>query len=106
MPKFLAGIVIVKTFTTFANTDEEAREFIKKWQEGDSEEPEPGIKVTRYKMEWEEGVQSINPAPERDKVLASFLDLMQNQIPGMLKIQLPPKKEKSRIIHPFKKNHE
>lgn len=79
----MAGIVVVKTFETFASSDEEAREFIKRWQEGESEAPEGGVKVIRYKLQWEEGVNCINPIEERDKVLASFLELMQNKIPGM-----------------------
>jgi hypothetical protein len=95
MPKFLVGIVVIKTFETYASSDEEAREYIRKWQEDESENPEPGVKSTRYKLEWEEGVNCINPIPERDQVLAAVLDLMQNKIPGM-PIQTPP--EKPRIL--------
>jgi hypothetical protein len=95
MPKFLAGIVIIKTFETFASSDEEAREYIRKWQEDEGENPEPGVKSTRYKLEWEEGVNCVNPIPERDQVLAAILDLMQTKIPGM-PINIP--QEKSRII--------
>lgn len=83
MPKFLAGIVIVKTFETYASSDEEARGYIQKWQEGETEAPERGVKVIRYKLQWEEGVSCVTPAEERDQVLASFLELMQNKIPGM-----------------------
>jgi hypothetical protein len=95
MPKFLAGIVLIKTFETYASSDEEAREYICKWQESETEEPESGIKSTRYKLEWEEGVNCVNPVPERDQVLAAVLDLMQNKIPG---IPVQEKPEKPRIL--------
>lgn len=95
MPKFLAGIVVIKTFETYASSDEEAREYIRKWQEDESENPETGIKSTRYKLEWEEGVNCVNPIPERDQVLAAILDLMLTKIPG---VPIPEKREKPRIL--------
>lgn len=106
MPKFLLGIVVVKTFTTFADTDEQARNYILKLQESDSEEPESGVTATRYKLEWEEGVECANPTPQRDAVLAAILDLMQNKIPGMpVNVEENEdskiKKEEGLIVLPF-----
>jgi|GraSoiStandDraft_8_1057269.scaffolds.fasta_scaffold254973_2 hypothetical protein len=94
MPKFMGGIVIIKTFETYASTVEEAREYIRKWQEDETEQPEGGIKATRYKLGWDE-FNLDNPVPERDKVLAAFLDLMLNRIPGV-----PREVEESKIITP------
>jgi len=96
MPKYRAVKVVVRTFETFADSPEEGDAFIKKWQEGESEEPEGGIKATSYKMGWDE----FNDNPEqvvdgRNVALAQFLNLMQKVIPGM-----PPIVE-SKIIHPF-----
>lgn len=97
MPKFLYGKVTVRTLVTYADSADEAKEFIKKWQEGETEEPEPGIKATSYKLSWEE-FDLDNPTMIRDKVLAAFLVLMQKEIPGM-----PIEIETSRIIKPFEK---
>jgi hypothetical protein len=94
MPKFLGGIVIIKTFETYASSADEAREFIRKWQEDESEQPEGGIKATRYKLGWDE-FNLDNPVPERDQVLAAFLNLMLNQIPGV-----PREVESGKIITP------
>jgi hypothetical protein len=94
MPKFLGGIVIIKTFETYASSADEAREFIRKWQEDESEQPEGGIKATRYKLGWDE-FNLDNPVPQRDQVLAAFLNLMLNQIPGV-----PREVESGKIITP------
>lgn len=95
MPKFIAGIVVIKTFETFATTDEEAKQAIEKWQTGESEAPEGGVKVTRYKLGWEEGVDCTNPIPGRDKILAAFLEVMLSKIPGV-----PREIESGKIITP------
>lgn len=93
MPKFLLGNVVVKTYEVWADSKEEAEEFILKWQESDSEEPEGGIKATRYAMGWNES-NLIVPTEPRDRILAEFLRLMQEVIPGM------PKDEPRQIITP------
>lgn len=98
MPKFLAGKVVVITYETWASSEEEARDFIQTWQEGESEELEAGIKVTKYKMGWEE-FNNADPTSDRDKVLAGFLQVMQNKIPGMPKII--ERTESSKIIRPY-----
>lgn len=91
MPKFLLGNITVRTFETFAVDVEQARTFVRVWQEGEGEEPEGGIKATSYKMGWEESSHDAAIVVEaRDNVLAAFLQLMQETIPGM--------PEKSRII--------
>lgn len=95
MPKFITGIVVVKTFETFASSDEEAKEHIRKWQEGETEASEGGVKVTRYKLGWDEGVDCTNPVPGRDEILAAFLDVMLNKIPGV-----PREVESGKIITP------
>lgn len=94
MPKFMGGIVIIKTFETYASSADEAREFIRKWQEDESEQPEGGIKATRYKLGWDE-FDLDNPIPERDRVLAAFLHLMLHKIPGV-----PHEVESGKIITP------
>lgn len=99
MPKFIAAILVVKTFETFADTPEQGREYVKLWQEGESEDSEPGVKVTRYKLEWEEFNQ-MNPEAERNMVLQSFLDLMKKIPPGVKPTPSQGKKE-GKIIHPF-----
>lgn len=91
MPKFLLGNVVVKTFEVWASSEEEAEEFILKWQTSEAEEPEGGIKATRYAMSWSES-SLIVPTEPRDKILAEFLRLMQEVIPGM------PKEEPRKII--------
>lgn len=83
MPKYLAGVVVVKTWETWADDDAQAEEYIQRFQEGESEEPEGGVKSVRYKLEWNEGVGCVNPVEERDRVLAAFLNLMLNTIPGV-----------------------
>jgi hypothetical protein len=83
MPKFLAGVVVVKTWETWADDDVQAEEYIRRFQEGETEEPEGGVKSIRYKLEWTEGVACVNPVKERDGVLAAFLNLMLNVIPGV-----------------------
>lgn len=91
MPKFLLGKITVRTFETYAVDLEQARTFVRVWQEGEGEEPEGGIKATSYKMGWEESSHDEAIVVEaRDQVLAAFLKLMQEGIPGM--------PEKSRII--------
>lgn len=91
MPKYLLGNITVRTFETFAVDLEQARTFVRVWQEGEGEEPEGGIKATSYKMGWEESSHDAAIVVEaRDNVLATFLQLMQETIPGM--------PEKSRII--------
>lgn len=91
MPKFLLGNITVRTFETFADDVEQAREYVRKWQEDEIEEPEGGIKATSYKMGWEESSHDgVIVVEARDNVLAAFLQLMQETIPGM--------PEKSRII--------
>lgn len=94
MPKFMGGVIIIRTFETYASSADEAREFIRQWQEDEKEEPEGGIKATRYKLGWDE-FDLDNPIPERDKVLAAFLDLMLNKIPGV-----PREVESGKIITP------
>lgn len=94
MPKFMGGIVVIKTYETYASTAEEARGFIRQWQEDEKEEPIGGIKATRYKLVWDE-FDLDNPIPERDKVLAAFLNLMLNTIPGV-----PREVESGKIITP------
>lgn len=91
MPKFLLGKITVRTFETYADDLEQAREYVRKWQEAETEEPEGGIKATSYKMGWEECCRDADIIVEaRDNVLAAFLQLMQQTISGM--------PEKSRII--------
>jgi hypothetical protein len=91
MPKFLLGKITVRTFETFAVDLDQARTFVRAWQEGEGEEPDGGIKATSYKMGWEESSHDAAIVVEaRDNVLAAFLQLMQETIPGM--------PEKSRII--------
>lgn len=91
MPKYLLGKITVRTFETFAVDLDQARTFVRVWQEGEGEEPEGGIKATSYKMGWEESSHDAAIVVEaRDNVLAAFLQLMQKTIPGM--------PEKSRII--------
>ena len=81
MPKYLFGKVTVRTFETYADTIEQASENIKKWQQGESEEPEPGIRAVSYKLMWDE-FDNPNPTEERNKVLLQFLKLME-KIPGL-----------------------
>lgn len=90
MPKYLCGKVVVRTFETYADSAEEATAFIKKWEEGETEDAEPGVKATSYKLFWEE-FDLDNPTEERNKVLAAFLNLIK-KIPGIAtqKIILPP----------------
>jgi hypothetical protein len=92
MPKYLYGKIVIRTYEVYAETPEQAKDYIKKWEEGDSEEPESGIKATSYKLFWDEFNE--NPTEKRNHVLAAFLNLMQNVIPGI------PKVEKPRIIVP------
>lgn len=87
----MAGKVVVRTFETYANSPEEATEFIKRWEQGESEEPEGGVRATSYKLHWDE-FDLDDPTEERNKVLAAFLNLM-HRIPGLeeKKIIIPPK---------------
>lgn len=96
MPKFLGGKIVVTTFETFANTEQEAEDFVLKWQEADDEVPEPGIKVTKHKFSWNE-FDMRDPTPVRDRVLQAFLELMQQKIPGMPKLE-EKAPEESKII--------
>lgn len=81
MPKYLYGKVTVRTFETYANSIEEAEAYVKKWEEGETEDLEPGVKGTSYKLFWTE-FDTANPTEERNRVLRTFLNLM-NKIPGM-----------------------
>jgi len=99
MPKFLATKIVVKTFHTWADTAEEAREAIIRWQEGESEEPEGGIKVTSYKLGWEEfKMTNEQIVAGRNQVLANFLELMTNVIPGAEHLK---KRESKLIVLPY-----
>lgn len=104
MPKYLLGNIIVKTFEVWADSKEDAEKFVLSFQESDSEEPEGGIKATRYALGWDE-VSTESCVPKRDQVLQEVLKLMQETIPGMPPPgEIDPEKyEGSLIIHPFKK---
>lgn len=96
MPKYLLGNVIVKTFEVWADSKEDAEKFVLSFQESEAEEPEGGIKATRYGLSWNE-VNTESPVEKRDQVLQEFLHL-----PGMPEVIEVD--EKSRIIHPFRIN--
>lgn len=102
MPKYLAGKIVVRTFETWAESPEEAEAFILKWQEGETEKPEGGVKVISYKLGWSE-FNTADPTKERDIVLAEFLNLMQHTIPGMPESTELATPKQGLIIHPFKK---
>lgn len=97
MPKFLLGNVVVKTFEVWAESKEQAEGFVLDWQTGESEQPEGGIKATKYGMSWDED-NRLDPTENRNKVLAEFLHLMES-LPGR-----PEAKKGSLIIHPFEKS--
>lgn len=106
MPKFLLGKVTVTTFEIFADSVSQAEEAVIKWQTGESEQPEGGVKVTKYKCGWQECQSNERedadvPQTARNTLLSAFLRLME-KIPG-----LPSEKDDSPItnliIHPFNK---
>lgn len=106
MPKFLLGKVVVNTFEVFANSVSEAEEAVIKWQTGEGEKPEGGVKVIKYKCGWQENQSEPDdsadaPQTARNKLLSAFLRLME-KIPG-----LPSEKDgepvTNLIIHPFEK---
>lgn len=97
MPKFLVVKIVIRTFETYADTEEEGDEFLLKWQQGETEEAEGGVKATSYKLGWTEFRLSDDQVVQgRNQVLANFLDLMKDKIPGMPKLR-----EESLIIKPF-----
>lgn len=93
MPKFLLGKIAVTTYEVFADSVEQAEKDIIKWQSGETEEPEGGVRVTKYKLGWTEK-NLDDPTDDRNKVLTAFLGLMQDTIPGMPK----PEVTKSGLI--------
>lgn len=104
MPKFLYAKLTVKTFEVEAEDEEEATTFVEAYNNsvklGTPRTEE--IKVTNYKLQWEEDPEH-DPTIGRNKVLAAFLHLMQDIIPGM-----PPRPEqkKNLIILPFEREVE
>jgi len=98
MPKFLLGTVTVRTHEVWAASVEEAESSVLLWQQGETEEPEGGVKVTRYKLGWKENQTQDDVTHDRNLVLAAFLDLM-GKIPGMPEQDATP--EKRLIINPF-----
>lgn len=99
MPKLLYTKVTVRTYETYSNTEEEGIEYIKKFEEGETEESEPGVKAKLYKLGWIE-FDTRNPTEQRDLILAAFLKLMQQTIPGMPPSE-PEPVEENKIIKPY-----
>ena len=102
MPKFLLGTVTVRTYEVWADSLEDAQKFVLSWQESEAEEPEGGIKVTRYKLQWHENQTQDDVTHDRNIVLGEFLKLM-GTIPGMPPPgEIDPEKYESKlIIHPW-----
>jgi hypothetical protein len=92
MAKFLYGKVTVLTLELDAESKNDAEEQLEaaRLSGGEGED----IKKSVYKLAWTER-NDKDPSEDRNRVLAEFLNLMQNVIPGI------PQKTPSRIILPF-----
>lgn len=96
MPNYLYAKLSVHTFEMECTSEAEADARLKHWNElhAKGEKLPDNIKATTYRLAWQE-FNEPDPTEKRNQVLASFLNLMQNQIPGI------PVKEKSLIVLPY-----
>jgi hypothetical protein len=85
MPKYLLAKMHLSTYVLEAPSRQEAEKALVEYQKkqmthGENAKKPEQLVYTTYKLGWFE-TPDINPTVGRNKILAAFLELMQNTIP-------------------------